>query len=208
MRVPVTAGQLVSLAPAGAARSDPRSPGELGDDELMLLARGGRGSAFDELVRRHQRRVLGVAARYAHSPGLARDVAQSTFLELYRAVASYQPRGAFTSFLFSILLNQCRMAWRTARVEDRRRAAVAVAWVDEADPDTSEARILARERSREVQRALDRLSEKLRAVVVLRYSGDLSYQEIAGALDIPLGTVKRRLFDALHQLRLIMEDEP
>jgi RNA polymerase sigma factor (sigma-70 family) len=201
-------GKLVPLVQASAPdhRADRRPFAELGDDELMLLVRGGRGSAFDELVRRHQRRVLGVAARYAPSAGQARDVAQNTFLELYRSVPRYQARGSFTSFLYSILLSQCRMAWRAVRADERRRAAAAMQLIDESYPETSEASILARERNRDVQRSLDRLTEKLRAVVVLRYSGDLSYQEIADVLGIPLGTVKRRLFDALDKLRDVMEE--
>src|SRR5438477_221154 len=117
----MTTGKLVPLARPGirAGAAAPVSA-ELGDDELMLLVRAGRRAAFDELVRRHQRRVLGVAARYVREPVLARDIAQNTFLELYRAVPRYQPRGSFTSFLYRIVLNQCSMARRSTRAEDRR----------------------------------------------------------------------------------------
>jgi RNA polymerase sigma factor (sigma-70 family) len=200
-------GKLVPLFRASLPDNcaDRRLFTELGDDELMLLVRGGRGSAFDELVRRHQRRVLGVAARYAPSAAQARDVAQSTFLELYRSVPRYQPRGSFTSFLYSILLSQCRMAWRAAHADERRRAAAAVQLVDESSSEASDASILAIELNHDVQRSIDRLTEKLRAVIVLRYTGDLSYQEISDILGIPLGTVKRRLFDALDKLRDVME---
>jgi RNA polymerase sigma-70 factor, ECF subfamily len=206
----MAAGKLVPLVRGGdpANPSDrPRPLAELDDDALMLLVRGGRGSAFDELVRRHQRRLLGVAARYVQSAGLARDIAQSAFLELYRAAPVYQARGAFTSFLYRILLNQCRMARRSARAEERRYAAVALELTDAADPQTSEAAILARERERDLQRAIDTLSEKLRVVVVLRYSGGLSYQEIAQIVGSPLGTVKRRLFDALAKLRQLLTED-
>jgi RNA polymerase sigma-70 factor (ECF subfamily) len=204
-------GKIVPLARAfarGDTPADPRPLAELDDDELMLLVRGGRGTAFDELVRRHQRRLLGVAARYVRDPSLARDLVQSTFLELYRAAGRYQPQGVFTSFLYRILLNQCRMARRAARSDERRRTAAALELTDESDPQTSEARILARERERDVQRALDRLSEKLRAVIVLRYSAELSYQDIADILATPLGTIKRRLFDALDQLRQVLGEKP
>jgi RNA polymerase sigma-70 factor (ECF subfamily) len=62
-----------------------------------------------------------------------------------------------------------------------------------------------RERFRDVQVALGGLSEKLRAVVLLRYSADLGYDEIADTLEIPVGTVKRRLFDAMTKLREAVE---
>ena len=205
----MTGGKLVPLVRPGARADAPAAQqplADLDDDELMLLARSGRGACFDELVRRHQRRVLGVAARYVRSAGLARDISQNTFLELYRAVPGYQARGSFRSFLYCILLNQCRMARRSARSDERRLAAAALELTDELDPQTSEASILARERARDVQRALDGLSEKLRAVVVLRYSGDLSYQDISDVIGIPLGTTKRRLFDAVEKLREILEE--
>lgn len=177
------------------------------DDELMLLVSGGLRTAFDELVRRHRRRLLGVAMRYVKSRGLAHDVTQNTFLEVYRGAARYQPRGSFTSFLYRALLNQCHMARRTARSEERLLAA-ACQPMARVPPETAEERILAHERDRRVQLALDRLSEKLRAPVVLRYSAELSYQAIAEVLEIPLGTVKRRLFDALEQLRALLLEEP
>jgi RNA polymerase sigma-70 factor (ECF subfamily) len=180
---------------------------ERDDDELMLLVAGGLAAAFDALVIRHRRRLLGVAVRYLTGSGLAHDVVQSTFLDIYRAAPRYQPRGAFTSFLYRALLNRCRMARRTSRSQDRLAAAV-TELADPVDRDTAQEGILARERERRVQRALDRLSEKLRAVAVLRYSGDLSYQQIADVLDIPLGTAKRRLFDALEHLRALLVEEP
>jgi RNA polymerase sigma-70 factor, ECF subfamily len=177
------------------------------DDQLMLLVAGGLRAAFDALVLRHRRRVLRVAARYVRSPGLAHDVTQNTFLALYRAAPRYQPRGTFTSFLYRTLLNECRMVRRASVSHERLLTEVSVQPVEAIDHVTAEARILARERERRVQRALDRLSEKLRVIVVLRYSGDLSYQEIADVVDVPLGTVKRRLFDALDRLRELLVEE-
>jgi RNA polymerase sigma-70 factor (ECF subfamily) len=169
----------------------------------MLLARGGVDAAFDVLVRRHQARVLRMAGRLLGRSALAPDAAQNTFIEIYRGLARYQPQGKFSAYLFRVLLNQCRIAGRSAR-----RTGVIV---DEL-PATSaarsgEAHILAREREREVEAALGRLSEKLRVVVVLRHSAGLSYDEIAETLDLPLGTVKRRLFDAMEKLRCLLEGE-
>jgi RNA polymerase sigma-70 factor (ECF subfamily) len=209
----MTARKLALVVLPGGGSSAPAGtipPPERDDDQLMLLASGGHRPAFDELVRRHRGRLLGVAIRYVKSPGLARDVTQNTFLEVYRAAQRYEPRGSFTSFLYRALLNQCRMARRAALSEERLLAAATAAAGagSDLDEDTAEQRILARERERRVQAALDRLSEKLRALVVLRYSGDLSYQEIADVLDIPLGTVKRRLFDALEKLRELLPEEP
>src|SRR4051812_50171793 len=77
------------------------------DDELMLLARGGVRAAFDTLVRRHQGRALHVAARRLGSSAAAADAAPNTSMGIYCALPPYQGRGAFTSYLYPILLNQC-----------------------------------------------------------------------------------------------------
>lgn len=170
------------------------------DDELMLLARGGSGAAFDTLVRRHQARVLSVAARRLGRPALAADAAQNAFIEVYRTLARYQARGRFRAFLYQILLNQCRMLERSRRIDERVFETVL-----DADPLLPEDEILAREWRREVEVALGGLSHKLRDVILLRYSADLGYAEIAEALGVPIGTVKRRLFDGLAQLRRRLE---
>ncbi len=174
------------------------------DDDLMLLARGGVAPAFEALVRRHQLAVLNVAARLVGRSTLAPDLAQNTFLAVYRALPQYQARGKFTAYLYRVLLNQCRTLRRSAQVEGNALAAFAHAGRD--DGPAADDQILARERQRQVESALGHLSPKLREVVVLRYSAGLSYDEIADALGTPLGTVKRRLFDAMGKLRHAMED--
>jgi len=198
----------LSVVPGGVSAAGSPQLADRDDDELMLLVGGGLRAAFDELVCRHRRRLLGVAVRYVKSQGIAHDLVQNTFLEIYRSAARYQPRGAFTSLLYRVLLNQCHMVRRASRSEARLLAAASSEPPGAGHLETAQERILADERDRRVQRALDRLSEKLRGPVVLRYTADLSYQEIADALDIPLGTAKRRLFDALEKLRALLAEEP
>jgi RNA polymerase sigma-70 factor (ECF subfamily) len=180
-----------------------RPLGELGDDELMLLARGGVDEAFDALVRRHQTGVLKVAAKLLGRVELARDAAQRTFLEIYRYLMQYQARGKFRQFMFQVLMNQCRMVGREAQRDKKLQARLAVEPRENGDlPDE---RILARERRRELELLLLKLSKKLRVVLVLRFSGELSYQEIGEVLDLPVGTVKSRVFSGLEKLRRLMK---
>ncbi|HTE50765.1 MAG TPA: RNA polymerase sigma factor [Kofleriaceae bacterium] len=192
-------GKILALVPPASA-STAGEP-DHGDDEWMLLARHGRPGAFDALVRHHQGRALAVAYRYLGQRELAKDVVQNTFLEIYRRLDAYQPHGKFRAYFHRVLLNQCRMAARSRTI--RARFQERLARVDPDDPVGSlpDEQILARERERRVERGLLCLSEKLRAVVVLQFCGDLSQAEIAEALEIKVGTVKSRLSAALVALR-------
>ncbi len=198
--------------PAKLLQFDPRpqisptSPpfGGRSDEELMLLARGGMKEAFEELVRRHQLKVLRIASKYLGNSTLAKDIGQNTFLEIYRALSRYKTSGSFRSYLFRVLINQCHMAHRRMNYEKLARQTI-VHSPSAREPELLETQLIAEEKRKEVEAALLKLSRKLRSVIVLRFSGDLSYQEIAEILDVPLGTVKRRLFDGLEKLRLILE---
>jgi len=185
--------------PAEAAPEVPLS--DHTDDELMMLARGGIEGAFDTLIRRHQQLVLRLAFRYVRNAAWAADVAQNTFVEVYRALPRYRAQGRFKSYLYQVLLNQCRRSRRSIRTESR------VLDVLMRVPVHAPAEVLAREQRREVEAALDTLSVKLRKVVLLRFGADLSYKEIAELLAIPVGTVKRRMFVAIAKLRDELEQE-
>jgi RNA polymerase sigma-70 factor (ECF subfamily) len=177
------------------------------DDDLMLMARGGNEAAFDALVRRHEVRVLAVARRLLGKRAeLTPDVAQNTFIKIYHSLSRYQPRGTFAAYLSKVLLNEYRMALRGARGESS--ALESISQVQPEDAASPEAEILARERQRQMEldldRALGQLSKTLREVVVLRYTGGLTYDQIATVLAVPLGTVGRRRSDAMKKLRELL----
>ncbi len=178
---------------------------ERNDDELMLLCRGGRREAFEVLVRRHQRKVLRIAAKHIGSIERAQDIAQTTFVEIYRYVPRYQAQGKFEHLLSRILLNQCRMAHRKERSADRAQAVLET--MPEPEAALPDDQLLARERRRTVEVAVGKLSEKLRDVVVLRFSGGSSYQAISEELDVPVGTVKSRLAAGMDKLRELLGEE-
>ena len=190
-----------SVATSDAARAAPSEP-EHSDDDWMILARSGRPGAFDAMVRRYQGRAVSVAYRYLGQRDLAKDVAQNTFLEIYRRLGEYRPSGKFRAYFHRVLLNQCRMAARSRKIRARFQERLIIAEPDESTATVlPDEQILARERQRRLEVGLLRLSDKLRAVVVLQFSGDLSHAEIADALDIKIGTVKSRLSAALVALR-------
>ena len=189
-------GQLALVS--GGFRGEERAADDQSDDDLMLLARGGVAGALDALIERHQARVLRLAGRYVGDVVLAADVAQNTFVALFRSAPQYQARGKFKAYLYRLLLNQCRMARRSVRSHVR-------VLTDLRESGLSPEHVLQRERQRDLERAVAGLSTKLRDVVVLRFCAELGYEDIAETLDIPTGTVKRRLFDAMAKLRDALE---
>lgn len=176
-----------------------------GDDDLMLIARGGRKEAFEVLVKRYEKQVLSVAYKKVQNSSQAADIAQNTFLELFRYVPKYQSQGRFSSLLFRILFNECNKVFRARGYANQaqellsRSPGVAVEM-----PDSE---ILNHERRREVERALGKLSKKLRDVLVLRFTAELSYKEIGLQLEIPVGTVKSRIAAGMDKMRDALADQ-
>ena len=161
------------------------------DDALMLAARAGEKVAFDALVRRHQRKIIGFAQKFFYHSSLANDVAQDVFVDLMRAIPNYRPEGKFVAFLYRLTLNRCRMAARGRRYEEDSRQAL----------EPSEPSVPDHERNRRVQIMMMKLTEKQREILLLRFWSGLSHEEMGQALGIRIGTVKSRLFGALSALR-------
>jgi RNA polymerase sigma-70 factor (ECF subfamily) len=171
----------------------------------MGMARAGDRQAFDVLIRRYQARALGIALRHTGNTAIAREVAQETFVDLFRALPTYQARGKFSAFLFRLLINRCRMEFRSRR---RRESSDGEAGTpgEQRDDTTSLDLVLARERARRLSLEVQRLTKPLRDVLALWGDG-LRDREIADILGTPIGTVRRRRFDALERLRARLEEE-
>lgn len=172
----------------------------------------GDREAFRELVVRYQSRVLSTIYRMIHDPEMARDLAQEVFVKAFTKLDSYDARYPFKVWI-------SRIATHHTIDYIRRRKPEFPAIRDEQHPDrptiiettvskdpTPEERIWRKERAGIITRALQNLDPKLRAVVVLRHYEDLNYDEIADALNIPLGTVKNRLFRARERLQELILD--
>ena len=164
------------------------------DEGLLERARGGDREAFAELVERYQDGLYTMALRLVGRPEDAADVVQETFLRAYVNLPRLRPPSV-RGWLFRVAVN----AGQDVHRRGRRRPAVAM---EDAEgkvldlPDTAlgpEARAEARERAGVVRNAILALPLDYRTAVVLRDVNDLSYEEMAEALRLPLGTVKSRL---------------
>ena len=168
------------------------------DQALMLRWQHGDATAFEVLVRRWQGPVARFLARYGSSAEQIADGTQDVFFRVYRAGASYQPRAAFSTWLFQIALN-------VARDQARRRPPAPLADacepVDPSDPSDAAA---TRETAREVTRALAALPEPLRLVLVLRHYEGMSFEEMSRLCKAPASTLKSRFAVALAKLRELL----
>jgi len=182
------------------------------DTELVLACQRNAPAEFEgpfrELYERFKDRVYNVCFRITGNPSDALDASQETFGILFRRIGEFRFQSRFSSWVYRIAVNSSIDLRRRART--RRIASLDA--VREAGPEGSRfdvhddridmpiASASRKELEAEVQRALDRLSEKLRAIIVLRYMQNLTYEEIAETLKISLGTVKSRLSRAHHAL--------
>ena len=163
-----------------------------------------RRRALSELYDRHQQRVFNTAYRVLGSAADAQDVSQEVFLHVADRIRSFRGDSSLTSWVYRVTVNMAidarRRAKRRAPPRSGTRAADDGADLEgasrpglaEPEGDPQEAATRA-ETERKVHAALDRLSPKLRAVVVLRYFENLSYEDLADVLQTSIGTVKSRL---------------
>jgi RNA polymerase sigma-70 factor, ECF subfamily len=175
------------------------------ETDLSLVRRVQRGDkgAFDALVLKYQHKVVKLVTRYVRSLAEAEDVAQEAFIKAYRALPQFRGDSAFYTWLYRIAINTAKNA-----VASRERSPV-VYDLDQGDraeiyelqgrmkdSATPEALAMTEEIRSTVNAAIEALPEDLRTAIVLRELEGLSYEEIAAAMDCPVGTVRSRIFRA------------
>ena len=177
--------------------------GQLSDEDLAGRAQAGDGQAFAELVSRYQRTVLNLAYRMLGDAQEAEDVAQEVFIRVYQSLDRFDPSRRFFSWLYRIAVNRCLSVRGRERLDtfagDERELADS-ALSPEQQASRAETRAA-------VQRAIARLPEHERTLVALRYGADLSYEAIAATMQLPIGTVKTRLFRARQRLAQMLQEE-
>jgi RNA polymerase sigma-70 factor, ECF subfamily len=180
------------------------------DEALVAAFQDGDAAAFDELVARWDRRIHGAIYRIVGADDDARDLCQEAFLKAYRGLGTFKREARFSSWLYQIALNVCR-----DRI--RRRRGKTVVSLDEleetrdgglrtAGPSALDL-LVARDLRHIVAEAMGTLRAEEREVVILKEYQELTFPEIAEVLDVPLSTVKTRLYRGLTQLRHELEGQ-
>lgn len=172
------------------------------DQELVQRVQRGDKAAFDLLVIKYQHKIVHLVNRYVKDPHEAQDVAQDTFIKAYRALADFRGESAFYTWLYRIAINTAKnyLLSRSRRhydyeidVQDAEQVEGAPQLKDSETPED----LLMNEQVIEVIRsAIEKLPEEMRIAITLREFEGMSYEEIAEAMDCPIGTVRSRIFRA------------
>lgn len=182
-----------------------RSDEDAEDIRLMGLVSAGQSDAFEQLVERHQRLVVGTVARMLGNNSDAEDIAQQVFVRVWKNTSRYVPRARFTTWLLTITRN---LVFNELRRRSRHSQVPLQTEVDEEERPLKDERTLAPDASlleQELQQAIEAaiasLPETQRMAVVLRRYEQLSYEEIAEILEQSVSAVKSLLFRARTELR-------
>ena len=182
----------------------------LGSDEVIVeRALTGDAEAFGELVRRWERRIFALTYGMLGREEDARDATQETFLAAFRNLRGFRGEAKVSSWLHRIAVNQCISRQRRTKVRgesalDEELETGATGFVTSLS--YSPAHIVeGRQETLAVRRAINSLPLDLRQVVVMKEFEELTFREIADALDLPLSTVKSRLYTALKQLQMRLQ---
>ena len=173
------------------------------DQQLVERAQRGDKHAFELLVAKYQRKLGRLLSRFIRDPAEVEDVAQEAFIKAYRALPSFRGDSAFYTWLYRIGINTAK----NFLVAQGRRAPTSTAVdAEEAeelgqtehlqDLNTPENMMMSRQVADTVNQTLDKLPEELRTAISLREMEGLSYEEIAEAMNCPIGTVRSRIFRA------------
>jgi RNA polymerase sigma-70 factor (ECF subfamily) len=177
---------------------------DVSDLSLVRRVQSGDKGAFDALVRKYQHKLVKLVMRYVRNPAEAEDIAQEAFIKAYRALPQFRGDSAFYTWLYRIAINTAKNA-----VVSRDRSPIEYN-IDRndateesydmqgrmKDSETPEGLVLTDEIRTTVNAAIEALPEDLRTAIVLRELDGLSYEEIAAAMDCPVGTVRSRIFRA------------
>ena len=176
--------------------------GEVTDAQLVRRVQKGEKGAFDVLVLKYQHKIVNLVLRYVRDQDQAMDIAQEAFLKAYRALPRFRGDSAFYTWLYRIAVNTAKNHLAAQR---RRPMDVELDLQDSEqydlhaklkETDTPEGLTLSQELNETVQRAISALPEDLRTAIILREIDGMSYEEIAQAMECPVGTVRSRIFRA------------
>ncbi len=184
----------------------------LTDEQLVEQAVNENSEAFGEIVKRWERKIFALCFGMLAREDEARDAAQETFISAYKNLKNFRGDAKVSSWLHRIAVNQCLTVKRRAKTRSE-------SFLD--DENNAEEKVFVapsrlspsrateqNERLKIIRQAVASLPADLRQIVVMKEFEEMTFQEISDALDLPLSTIKSRLYTALKQLRMKLERTP
>lgn len=179
----------------------------MNDEQLVAAVLAGQEEDFRKLVERYQGRLVNYLYRMLHNVEEAHDLSQEVFFKVYQALDSFNPRYRFSTWLFRVAKN--------AAIDHLRKQRMKMVSLSRQDPESGEAQewelpsdergpyreLRNVERGDAIQEAIDELPWEYRELILMRHYGELSYDEIATLKEMPLGTVKNKLFRGRQMLK-------
>lgn len=179
------------------------------DVRLMELVSAGDSGAFEQLVERHQRLVVGTVGRMLGNTSDAEDIAQQVFVRVWKSAKRYVPRAKFTTWLLKItrnlVFNELRRRSRHPQVPLQAESEEEERPIRDENAIAPDASMLEQELQKAIDAAIANLPETQRLAVILRRYEELSYEEIAETLDQSVSAVKSLLFRARTELRTSLQ---
>lgn len=170
--------------------------------ELIHRIVAGSKQDFRILVDRYKQKIYSLLRGMGASPMDAQDLTQEAFIKAYRKLASHQPDKSFASWLYAIAANLLKDHKKKYRFEEH-----SIGQAEAAVSDGPEQSVLRTERRTEFQRLLARLPANYRMALLLRYTNDLSYEEIGELLEVPVSKVQNDLYRAKKRLKQLMIED-
>jgi RNA polymerase sigma-70 factor (ECF subfamily) len=179
-------------------------------DDIQIIDRFKKGetSVFEELILKYQDRIFNLCRHTLGDVHDAEDAAQDTFIKAYQNLNNFRPEASFYTWLYRIAINTCfdfkkRPLWESLfRRSVEGEEYIVEALSDEPSPERAYA---SKQIGLALRKNLGKLSLKLRTVIILKEIEGLSYEEIAGILDVSIGTVKSRISRAREELKVLMK---
>jgi RNA polymerase sigma-70 factor (ECF subfamily) len=166
------------------------------DDALLVIAcKNGDQEAFSLLVQRYQRRIFNLVFRMLQNYDEACEITQETFLAAWQGLPAFRGEARFTTWLYRIAYN-CSLKQLEARKRDQVLQAALLSEQALEDEDHRSTHLAQLDRQEMVQEQLSQLPPKYRVVLILRHLQDMTYEEMAEVLTMPIGTIKTHLFRA------------
>jgi len=184
---------------------------DLSDTDLIIKAQNGDSAAFEDLVYRYDRRVLGIAFRFVNDREDAKDIYQEVFIRVFKSINKFQFKSEFSTWLYRITTNVC-LTYKSRKkktqhilIDEENEDGSSFDIISDDNENLPEEITTSNELKEIINSEIDKLSSKKKMIFILKHYEGYKIREIADMLKCKEGTVKKSLFDATQKLKSQLE---